>query len=188
MTKHIYVTDNQAETLVVLARLHIMNPDLTYEFASALNSFIWQLTDKPDGRFLFDRKHYARAEDWPICEICFLADPQVEQYGKKRLCPLHKPLTTEEKSEEQLRRVILKLFSIAEIAEFYLPGELGEMPHIIRDDMQVSQDLLMALGYIDTPRLYQQQFGRETAYDNTTGDMRKVPNQLQDLQKRGDGF
>lgn len=166
MSNHLHITDNQAEVLKVLAMIHIMNPDLTYEFASALNSIVYQIDSRASGRFMFDHRHYARAEDWPICTVCLLADPEVKQYGGKWLCPIHAPLTKDEKEEEMLRKVVLKLFSIAEIAEYYLPGELGEMPHIVRDDMQVSQDILMAMGYIDTPRLYQQQFGRETAYDS----------------------
>lgn len=167
MANHLYITDNQAEVLKVLTLIHLANPDLTYEFASALYTIVDQVDSKASGRFLIDLQRYVRAEDWPICAVCLLADPQVKRYGDKWLCPLHAPLTKDEKDEELLRRVVLKLFSIAEIAEYYLPGELGEMPHIIRDDMQVAQDVLLAMGYIDTPRLYQQQFGRETAYDTS---------------------
>ncbi len=105
MANHLYITDNQAEVLKVLTLIHLANPDLTYEFASALYTIVNQVDSEASGKFLINLQRYVRAEDWPICEVCFLADPQVKQHkysDQRQLCPLHAPLTKDENDEELL--------------------------------------------------------------------------------------
>lgn len=120
--------------------------------------------------------------------------------AKSRLCPEYDQLVDAyqrlqesseraEKNYQMLKTVAVKLYRIAEIAELYRPGELGEMPRwIIRDDMQIAQDILMDQGIINAPRMYIQMYGRESAYDKHDRRLRKVQYKLQSSQTGRDDF
>ena len=113
---------------------------------------------------------------------------QMVKLLKFRLCPELANISNERRDHDLLKMVALKLFSIAELAEMEPSGELINLRWMLRDDMQIAQDILMDQGLIDTPRLYFQQFGRETAYDTNKRNMRKMPNQLQDSEDWRNSF